>query len=134
MKKQLILIFIFIAFFISSCGREKTEMPAPELEETVIASEETEPEEFQPEQIFTYQEKLPERTSSREPEEIYLRYSRSPIEIKGEGYTRFIGYVDGLLLVEVGGEGRLLNIGDAIGDYVISRIRFNEVKLEKKGI
>gem|GEM_PF-2890078 len=124
-----ILFAVFMLVFVSSCSQEKTEIVIAEESTNEIVSEEAGPEEFQPEQIFAYEE----NPSTNEPEEISLFYSAEPIEIKGAGYTRFVGCVDGLLLIEVAGEGRILNVGDKIGNYVIFRSRFNEIKLAKKG-
>jgi len=132
MRNIFILFLIFILPFIPSCGRRKTDVPLPEEKETATASEEVAAEKFQPEQIFTYAEKTPESPCSSEPEEITLDYLSQPIEIKGQGFTRLVGYVDGLLLVEVGGQGRLLKIGDKIGSYKVAEIRLNEVRLINK--
>ena len=131
MKRIWFLLFV-TALFVSSCGKDNSETHMPEPEVIVTVSEEAMPEEFQPEQIFTYEEKLSEKPSSSEAKEIRLEYSGQPVEIKGEGYTRLVGYVDGLLLIEVGGEGRLLSPGNSIGSYTISEIELNGVKLIKK--
>lgn len=130
--KRICFLLFFVVLFVSSCGRDNSETHVPEPEVIGTVSEEAVPEEFQPEQIFTYEEKLSEKTSSSEPKEIRLEYSGQPIEIKGEGYTRLVGCIDGLLLIEIGGEGRLLSPGDRVGSYTIYKTELNGVKLIKK--
>lgn len=79
--------------------------------------------------VFVYSEK-----DNLSKEEIVLRINNEPILLTS-GYVRLVGVVSGgrpMALLEVGGRGLVVGVGDEISGYLISHISKDRIKLIKK--
>lgn len=80
--------------------------------------------------VFVYSEK-----ENLSKEGIVLRINNEPILLTS-GYVRLVGVVSGgrpMALLEVGGRGLVVGIGDEVSGYNISHISKDRIKLTKKG-
>ena len=129
MKIILILIIILLLSGCSSSVPEEKELHVAVDDEIEVCTKEAEVRA----PIFTYGEKQTKLESS--PHEIMLMFHGEPVLISNHGYVRLTGIVgekDPLAIVEVGGSGIAVKVGENIGEYVIQSIMPGSVKLKKK--
>ncbi len=116
------LLPILLAFCLSSCAYRE---PAPIVDSSENPTQEAHAETR--EQIFTYG-----RASSAR--EVILKFGDEPIALSC-GYVKLTGTILGdnpQAVIEAGGKGVLLSIGEEIGDYKVAMIKDKEVKLCSK--
>lgn len=128
-----LLTLIFITLFLSSCSISKGEKvidkqeSEPEVVEEQIATVEIEDRE----PIFVYDNK---QQPEGDLEEVYLKIGDQPLLLP-LGYVRLVGVVSGrspLALIEVGGRGIYIAVGDAIAGYYVNNISGFNISLIRK--
>jgi hypothetical protein len=128
---------------LSSCSSEKNKVEAVQEEETEAVEEQVSSVESGPrEPIYVYG-KHPEKDTLKEvilrlnAEPVLLPVHRSPEGEGGaSGYVRLVGVVSGgrpLALVELGGKGLGVGIGEEFAGYRIASISSRKIILKRKG-
>ena len=129
MRTTVLILLLLSLLIICACA------PA---QETVKATEETEPlgtEEVASQEVaprsplFVYNNQ-----ASKSPAEFTLSINASPLLLP-DGYVRLVGVVSGgnpLALIEVGGRGLCLQLGETFSGYQVAVIDQREIKLVKK--
>lgn len=132
--KNYIKIFILIltALLLVSCSpsKEKGLETTKEEPEMVMVEEETTLETDSREALFVYDQPL-----MSDKNELILKLESEPL-LLASGYIRLVGVVSGgkpLALLEVGGRGLCVGIGEEVGEYIIAKISRKSVCLRKKG-
>lgn len=143
---ELILV-IFIALLLVSCSSSKGQPEtALEEQEEAKAGEEQPPslEAGSRQPIFVYNNQ-----TANSPHKVTLKLNAEPLLLPN-GYVRLVGVVSGpvrrspdgrrdegggnpLALIEVGGRGLCVGVGDKVGDYNVARISGKEIQLIKGG-
>ncbi|MFH1347371.1 MAG: hypothetical protein ABIH22_01645 [Candidatus Margulisiibacteriota bacterium] len=128
-----IIGLLLIALLLTSCSGSKEESniePQAESLEVVESRENT--VEVDPrEPLFVYKNQ-----PVMNLDEIILKLNAEPLLLTS-GYVRLVGVVSGgkpLALIEVGGRGLGVEIGDEVGQYQVVNISTNCVFLAKKGV
>ena len=123
---------IVLALLLTSCsgsGKEpKTAVREEPLE--VVESRENTVEVDPREPLYVYKNQ-----PAADQQEIVLRLNAEPLLLTS-GYVRLVGVVSGgkpLALIEVGGRGLGVEIGDEVGEYQVVDISAKSVCLIKKG-
>jgi hypothetical protein len=127
MDKIFFLLIALAGVMLSSCSA--TGEPAHKSEEDTVAVE-AEPAEVAPsrEAIFVYGEQKAVR------KRVTLTFGSQPILLLS-GYVRLAGVVRGespTALVEIGGGGLAVGLGDEVDGYRVSRIEGDKVVLVKR--
>jgi len=127
-------LIVFLALLLVSCSSPKEEPKVErvpddaEFVEEQVATVEADPRK----PLFVYKNQLPNAL-----DEIILQLNSEPVLLTS-GYVRLVGVVSGgkpLALVEVGGKGRCVSVGDSVEGYLVDFIYNDKVKLfNKKGV
>jgi len=135
MRKEWIVLLIVIAALLSSCSASNE---APIIEPETVEEDLITPEASPREALFIYKD---QQTSDQE--KIELKMNAAPL-LLSDSYVRLAGVVSGaclpagreepIALIEIGGRGRIIKIGDQISGYQIIRIGPGIVKLSKEGV
>lgn len=131
-KGSVFVLMMFLAVVVSSCSSNP---PNKGSEESVAPTlEETETKEVDMpvtgEAVFTYKE---DQNFSSDQSGLYITLFNEPIEVPDVGFLKLKGAVVGqypVALVEVGGRGVPLMIGDKLGSFVVKAIGKGYLKLE----
>lgn len=134
--QQTIIKLIFIILLIlalSSCSsvKEKEEVILDEDQSEIIKEQLPSDEADARAPIYVYQNQS-EKVSLKE---VTLKLNAEPLLLPN-GYVRLVGVVSGgspMALIEVGGRGRLVEVGDGIGKYRVAGISEKVIKLIRKG-
>lgn len=129
MNKMIIILLILLLSGCSSSSPQSEDLHTAVDDEIEVCTEEAEVRA----PIFTYGEKQTKLESS--PQEIMLMFHGEPVLISNHGYVRLTGIVgekDPLAIVEIGGSGFAVKVGESIGEYEVRSITQGTVKLKKK--
>jgi hypothetical protein len=133
-----IIFIMFAALLLTSCSsvKQKEELKPEDdkreiVQETTVEAENREP-------IYVYrkeqEQNLKEVTLRMNSQPILLPVRRSLDEGGASGYVRLVGVVSGgrpMALVEVGGRGLCVGIGEEVGGYRVAGILNGKVILKK---
>jgi hypothetical protein len=134
--EQTILKLIFLILLIlalSSCAsvKEKEEIGLKEEESEIMVDEAPSLEAEIRKPIYVY-ESQPKKISSSK---VTLKLNSEPL-LLSNGYVRLAGVVSGgrpMALIEIGGRGRSVEIGEEVGEYKIVNILGKAVRLLRQG-
>ena len=134
--KHTILKLIFIILLIlalSSCSgiKEKAEENLERDESEAMVEQRASIEAAVREPLYVYKNQ-PEGIASRN---VTLTLNEEPLLLPN-GYVRLVGVVSGgrpMALVEVGGRGLCVEIGNRVGDYRVVSILAKKIRLKFKG-
>ncbi|MEA3492937.1 MAG: hypothetical protein U9R38_00965 [Candidatus Margulisiibacteriota bacterium] len=129
---KIILLLIIPVLLFSSCSPKEAIVvnprPAADDEPFLDLPASKEGESRKP--VFVYNEK-----DNLAKEEILLRINSEPILLTS-GYVRLVGVVSGgrpMALLEVGGRGLVVGVGEEVSEYIVSYIVKDRIRLIKKG-
>ena len=129
--KLILLILAILA--LSSCAsvKEKAEV-SPEGEESEIIVEQASSAEAEIRKPIYVYENQPEKVTLSK---VSLKLNAEPL-LLSNGYVRLVGVVSGgrpMALIEIGGRGRSVEIGEEVGEYKIVNILGKAVRLIRQG-
>ncbi len=127
-----IIFIILLALALSSCAfvKEKAGVNLEEQESEILVEEAPSAEVDARKPIYVYENK-PEKVTLRK---VTLTLNSEPLLLPN-GYVRLVGVVSGgkpIALIEVGGRGICIEIGETVGAYRVVRISKKEIKLVRK--
>lgn len=121
---------IFVALFLVSCSNSKEKAAAEREEDKTEIVEQVSSVEIETrEPIYVYghhQEKI--------LKEVILRLNAEPL-LLSSSYVRLVGVVSGgrpMAVIEVGGRGLCIGVGEEVGEYMVVGISEKEVKLKRR--
>ncbi|MEE8637864.1 MAG: hypothetical protein V3T21_02350 [Candidatus Margulisiibacteriota bacterium] len=128
-----LILIVLLVLALSSCAsvKEKAEVSLEEEESEIIAEKAASAEGDVRKPIYVY-ENQPKKVSLKE---ITLTMHSEPLLLPN-GYVRLVGVVSGgrpMALIEVGGRGLCVDVGDEIGKYRVAWISREKIKLVRKG-
>jgi hypothetical protein len=136
MKKRIFLLLLLMLPLLSACASPPSKVYSSS-EESVASQQSLDAQETQAASV-----ELPSReavfiygNAKDLPAQIILRLGGAPLLLLS-GYVRLVGIVAGenpAALVEVGGKGLALEVGDDFEGYQLSSIAQGKVVLRKKG-
>lgn len=131
MKFFKLISIVFLALLLVSCSSPKEEPKVTrEADDAEFIEEQVATVEANPRKpLFVYQNQSPNIS-----DQIILQLNSEPVLLTA-GYVRLVGVVSGgkpLALVEVGGKGRCVSVGDLIEGYLVDFIYNDKVKLFRK--
>ncbi|MFH1576166.1 MAG: hypothetical protein ABID35_01335 [Candidatus Margulisiibacteriota bacterium] len=132
-KKMIVVLFlIFVSLLLVSCSASKEKIEVQTADDDIeIVEEQVSTLEADPrETVFTYNNQ-PEKVFLKEA---LLKLNSEPLLLTS-GYVRLVGVVSGgkpLALIEVGGRGVCLALGDEVGGYCLVEIKKNGIRLLRK--
>lgn len=128
------VVFVFLAaLLLTSCSGSKEEPKVGQQEESleIVESRENTVEADPRETLFVYKDQ-----AATDQNEIILKLNAEPLLLTS-GYVRLVGVVSGgkpLALIEVGGRGFGVEIGEEVGKYQVVDISARSVRLIKKEV
>ena len=126
------ILLISCALMLASCSssKEKAEVSLEEEESEIIVEKAPSAEVEARKPIYVYENK-PEKIFLKK---VTLRLNSEPLLLPS-GYVRLVGVVSGgrpMALIEVGGRGLCVGIGEAVGAYRVVQILKKGIKLVRK--
>ena len=127
-----LILIILLVLALSSCAsvKEKAEVNLEEEESEIMVEQVPSAEVDVRKPIYVYENK-PEMVSLRN---VTLTLNSEPLLLPS-GYVRLVGVVSGgrpMALIEVGGRGLCIGIGEAVGAYRVVGISKKGIKLVRR--
>jgi len=117
MKNLAYTILLLMSLGLSACSS-----PA-QPQKAAVTEEKPEPPAAAGSALYVYQTHNQTNSPSLT---LYMGAEPSALAV---GYVRLVGVVGQIILLEIGGRGALVGVGDRVGEYVVQNISESEVKL-----